>query len=91
MPEFHREVGIPRSVAVAYPFGRLLGEVNDRPGQRRVLLETLSMLEEAARPGEVRHLPLVWPEAPQKTEWHPPHISPIIKANLDQIKNMKVS
>ena len=89
MPEFNREVGIPRSVAVAYPFGRLLGDAGDRSGQRRVLRQTLAMLEEAECPGDVKHLSLVWPEPPEKTAWHPPHISPIIKANLDAIKKMK--
>lgn len=90
MPEFNREVGIPRSAAVAFPFGRLLGDVGDRDGQRRVLRQVLSLLEEAEGPGEVKHLPMVWPEAPEKTAWHPPHISPIIKANLDAIKKMRV-
>ena len=90
MPEFQRAVGIPRSVAIEYPFGRPLGQVGDRAGQRRILLEALHMLQQAATPGEVRHLALTWPEAPRETDWHPPHISPIIKANLDKIKAMKV-
>lgn len=90
MPEFNRDVGIPRSAAIAYPFGRLLGAVGDREGQLQVLREVLVMLEEAEHPGQVKHLPMVWPEAPEKADWHPLHISPIIKANLDAIKKMKV-
>ena len=90
MPEFHRAVGIPRSVAVAYPFGRPLGQVGDRDGQRLIVVEALTMLGQAAAPGEIRHMALTWPEEPRKTDWHPPHISPIIKANLDKIKAMKV-
>lgn len=84
--EFHNDVGIPRSAAIEYPFGRPLGQVNDRAGQRQVLLGALAMLEDAKVPGEVRHLPFTWPEDPRKTDWHPPEISPIIKMNLDKIK-----
>ena len=32
MPEFHNDVGIPRSAAIEYPFGRPVGQVNDIDG-----------------------------------------------------------
>ena len=86
IPEFQREIGIPRSAAIAYPFGRPIGQVGDVEGQRRVLLETLAFLDEAATPGEVRHLPFEWPEPPKEVKWHPPEISPIVKQFLEQIK-----
>ena len=88
--EFNRAVGIPRSAAIAYPYGRPVGQVGDKQGQREVLLETLAFLEKAEKPGEVRHLPFTWPEDPKETDWHPPEISPIIKANLAQIKRMEL-
>ena len=87
-PEFHNAVGIPRSAAIEYPFGRPTGQVKDREGQRQVLREALVMLEDAKEPGEIRHLPFIWPEEPKNTDWHPPGISPIIQANLDLIKKM---
>jgi hypothetical protein len=90
MPEFHNADGIPRSVAIEYPFGRPVGQVNDAEGQLAVVEQTLMMLEEADSPGRIRHLQFVWPEDPKKTNWHPPEISPIIKQNLDVIKKMKV-
>ncbi len=90
VPEFHNAVGIPRSAAIAYPFGRPVGEVHDQQGQRDVLREAIAMLETADTPGEIRHLPFVWPETPKETNWQPPEISPIIKANLDVIKKMTV-
>ena len=90
MPEFHNAVGIPRSVAIEYPFGRLLGQVNDIAGQQRVLERAISMLEDADTPGQIRHLEFVWPEDPKQVNWHPPEISPIIKQNLDVIKKIKV-
>ena len=56
-PEFHREVGMPRVAAIAYPFGRPVGQVRDSQGQRKVLLETLACLAKADRPGQIFHLP----------------------------------
>jgi hypothetical protein len=85
-PEFHRQVGMPRVAAIEYPYGRVVGEVDDRDGQRRVLMQALNVLEEASEPGTVSHLPFVWPEKPEKTNWHPPQISPIVKRYLDEIK-----
>lgn len=79
VPEFNREIGIPRVAAIEYPFGRPLGRVNDREGQRAVLMEVLDVFEKADRPGQVRHLPFTWPEEPKQTDWQPPEPSPIIK------------
>jgi hypothetical protein len=87
--EFHRAVGIPRSAAIEYPYGRPLGQVGDREGQRKVLLMALSMLEKAKTPGEVLHLPFAWPEEPKKTEWQPPEMSPLIRFYLEQIKGAR--
>lgn len=87
--EFHNDVGIPRQAAIEYPYGRPVGQVGDAAGQRRVILDTLDLLATAASPGEIRHLPYVWPEAPKDAHWHPAEISPIVKAYLDVIKKMK--
>lgn len=84
--DFHRSVGIPRSAAIEYPYGRPLGAVDDQEGQRQVLLAALSMFETARQPGEIRHLPFAWPEEPKATHWHPPEMSPLIKLYLDDIK-----
>ena len=85
-PEFNREIGMPRVVAIEFPYGRPLGQVNDQEGQRRIILETLSVLENVREPGQVVHLPFTWPEEPKHTKWQPPEISPIIKLYLDEIK-----
>ncbi|MCU0603797.1 MAG: hypothetical protein MUC33_14180 [Desulfobacterales bacterium] len=84
--EFQRAVGIPRSAAIEYPYGRPVGQVGDRDGQRRVLLAALAALERIRTPGEVIHLPFTWPEEPKNTKWHPPEMSPLIKFYLDEIK-----
>ncbi len=87
--DFHRAVGIPRSAAIEYPYGRPVGQVDDRKGQREVLLATLSCLEQASKPGEIYHLPYTRPTEPKETHWHPPEMSPIIKMYLDDIKKAR--
>jgi hypothetical protein len=87
-PEFNREIGIPRVAAIGYPYGRAVGQVADVEGQRRVLLKTLSFLENADNPGQECHLPFTWPEEPKHAKWQPPEISPIIKLYLAEIKKM---
>lgn len=84
--EFNRAVGIPRTVALEYPYGRPVGQANDAAGQRQVLLATLAVLEQAQAPGQVTHLPFQWPEDPRDTHWHPAEMSPIVKLYLEDIK-----
>lgn len=81
--------GIPRSVGIAYPYGRLLGEVGDSQGQRDVLTGTLMALEKADSPGSIQYLPFEWPEEPKAAKWHPPEISPIVKLQLDAIRQSR--
>jgi hypothetical protein len=90
-PEFHRLMGVPRTVAIEYPYGRLLGQAGDREGQRKVLLAALSLLQEAQKPGEIRYLPFTWPEEPKNAKWQPPEMSPLIKLYLDEIKAARKS
>jgi len=85
-PEFHREIGFPRTVALEFPYGRAIGQVHDAAGQRRVLLMTLDSLKNAEKPGIIDHLPLKWHEDPKKTQWHPPAMSPIVQLFLGDIK-----
>ncbi len=64
-PEFHRIMGVPRTAAIEYPYGRPLGQVGDTDGQRQVLLAALAVLEEAEKPGEERHLLSHGPKSPR--------------------------
>jgi hypothetical protein len=79
-------MGVPRTAVIEYPYGRPLGQVGDREGQRQVLLAALAVLEEARRPGEIRSLPFTWPEEPRDAKWQPPEMSPLIKVYLEDIK-----
>ena len=87
--EFERAIGIPRSAAIEYPYGRPIGQVRDREGQRQVLLKTLEVLEKAPKAGGVWHLPFPWPEEPRATDWQPPEMSPLIKFYLEDIKKAR--
>ena len=89
IPEFNRLIGIPRVAAIEYPFGRPVGKVHDTKGQQEVLMQVLSCLEKAEKPGGVFHLPFTWPEEPKETKWHPPEISPILKLFQAEIKKMR--
>ena len=86
IPDFHREIGFPRIAAIEYPFGRPIGEVNDRQGQRNVLLSALMVLRNLKEPGQIIHLPFTWPEDPKEVKWHPPEVSPIVSQLLGEIK-----
>ena len=100
MTSFQRGIGLPisyssyltwisRFAAIEYPYGRPVGQLGDREGQRKVLLKTLEVLEKAERPGEIWHLPFTWPEEPKKTDWQPPEMSPLIKFYLEDIKKAR--
>lgn len=86
---FHRIVGIPRTAAIEHPFGRPVGQIHDREGQRKVLLKVFEVLQGAKGPGEIWHLPFTWPEEPKKTDWQPPEMSPLIRYYLDEIKEAR--
>lgn len=77
IPETTERVCVPRTAFIQYPFGRQLGEVGDRAGQRRICDDMCDLLETAKEPPCYRHLPYEWPEPPEKTKWHPDVPPPI--------------
>ncbi len=70
-PELTEKVCVPRAVSIQYPFGRILGDVSDREGQRAVCDDMLDWIERAEGPNSYRHLPYEWPDPPLQTQWHP--------------------
>lgn len=85
---FFCEIGVPRTVAVEFPYGHMLGYPRDREMQMHVIEEALRMLEDAEEPGEVRELDIEWPQDfdEARRDWHPSEPSPIVKMMLDQAK-----
>jgi len=62
MPFWSERVGAPRSLAVEFPFGHILGRPRDSGLQRRVILGALQLLEQAREPGAIAHFQEPWPE-----------------------------
>ena len=57
MPFWVEKMGAPRTLAVEFPFGHILGPAHQHQQQRRVIEEALDLLERAAEPGIIRHSP----------------------------------
>jgi len=75
---FQRMIGMPRIAAIEHPFGRPYGDVGDAATQMKVLRAALAVFESAREPGHLEHLPFVWHQSPEETQWHPAEPSPII-------------
>ncbi|HET9476849.1 MAG TPA: hypothetical protein VFP63_05105 [Dehalococcoidia bacterium] len=86
MPYWSEKLGVPRTVAVEFPYGHMLGMPNDRETQMTVVQAALSLLAEAREPGIVRELDLEWPQPfdEAKKDWQPLEPSPIIKMMIEQ-------
>ena len=81
MPFWAERVGVPRTLAVEFPFGHTLGQSRDTAQQMRVIREALEVLETAEAPGVIVHSPETWP-VPKKEAtkaWQPSEPSPLIK------------
>jgi hypothetical protein len=86
MPYWSEKIGLPRTLAVEFPFGHALGQPGDGETQMTVIRSALAMLTEATAPGEVRELDLEWPQPfdEAKKDWQPSEPSPVVKMMLEQ-------
>jgi len=78
-PELTEKVCVPRAVFIQYPFGRILGDVGDRKGQRAVCDDMLDMMHSASGPNTYQHLPYEWPGPAEKAKWKPDIPAPIVE------------
>jgi hypothetical protein len=62
MPFWSERVGAPRSLAVEFPFGHIIGPGGDSAMQKRVILHALNVLKHAGGPGAIEHFQEPWPE-----------------------------
>lgn len=90
MPFWVEKVGVPRTLAVEFPFAYTLGLPGDVEQQRRVLLEALSVLEAASEPGTIVDSLEEWPLPTDETIklWQPVEPSPIIKLMAPKIRTL---
>jgi len=80
MPFWAKKTGVPRTLAVEFPFGHALGQPHDAAQHKRVIRQALDVLETAQTPGDIVHSPETWP-APQKEaykDWQPKEPSPVM-------------
>jgi hypothetical protein len=80
MPFWAERVGVPRVLAVEFPFGQVLGPIGDAAQQRRVIEAALALLETATGPGAVIHSEETWPHPDEEARkmWQPSQPSPIV-------------
>jgi hypothetical protein len=80
MPYWAEKVGVPRTLAVEFPFGHTLGQPHDVSQQMRVIREALDVLESAKAPGTIVHSSEIWsiPQVKAIQSWQPERPSPII-------------
>ena len=81
MPFWAEKVGVPRTLAVGFPFGHMLGRPQDAAQQMRVIHQALEVLEAAKSPGEMVHSTETWPVPPKEAtkDWQPEEPSPLIR------------
>jgi hypothetical protein len=72
MPYWAEKVGVPRALAVEFPFAHTLGRPHDRDQQMRVIRQALDVLEAADAPGTIVHSEERWP-APLEEALHDSH------------------
>ena len=72
MPFWAVKIGVPRTLAVEFPFGHILGQPHNREQQMRVIGQALEVLEQAEAPGTIVHSPERWP-APLEDALHDSH------------------
>jgi hypothetical protein len=81
MPFWAERIGVPRALAVEFPFGQPLGQPHQVAQQMRVLRQALSLLETADAPGTIVHSPETWPVPHEEAcrSWQPEEPAPLIK------------
>ena len=55
-------VNPPRAVFLDFPLGHTAGRADDKAGQRKIMIDTLSALDSIQVPGTIRDLPYRWQE-----------------------------
>ena len=90
MPFWAEKIGVPRTLAVEFPFGHALGQPHDVPQQMRVIRQALNVLETADTPGVIVHSPEKWPvdQKDATEDWQPEEPSPLIRVMAPHIRQM---
>lgn len=81
MPFWAEKIGVPRTLAVEFPFGHILGQPHDVSQQMGVIRSALDLLAALEVPGQIVHSPEVWPVPPEAATaaWQPEEPSPLVE------------
>ena len=90
MPYWAEKIGVPRALAVEFPFAHTLGAPGDREQQMRVIRQALVVLERADQPGAIIHSQEEWrmPVEEAIQAWQPTTPSPIIQEMAPKIREL---
>ncbi len=88
MPWVTEKIGVPRAVAIEFPFGMIYGHPGERDMQLAILNHMLDLAAEATAPGSMVELTYTWPEEDmRKRDWFPKEPTPWL-ASEDGIRQM---
>jgi hypothetical protein len=90
MPFWADRTGVPRTLAVEFPFGHTLGQPNEPAQQMRVIRQALAVLSTATAPGEITHSPESWPVPVKEAtaSWQPETPSPVVQIMAPKIREL---
>lgn len=90
MPYWAEKIGVPRTLAVEFPFGHTLGQPFDTAQQMRVIKQALDVLATAVAPGTISHSNEKWPQPTKEAikQWQPEEPSPVIAELTPKFRQM---
>ena len=90
MPFWAEQTGVPRTLAVEFPFAHTLGRPHDEAQQRRVIDQALEVLETAEAPGTIVHSPEEWPQPTEEAleAGEPDEPSPVVRVMAHRFREM---
>lgn len=88
MPWVTEKIGVPRALAIEFPFGMIYGRPGEREMQLAILGALLDLAGDAEKPGTIVELPYTWPEEDfKKRDWFPEEPTPWM-ADQERIMEM---
>lgn len=95
MPFWVEKIGVPRTLAVEYPFGHIFGQPKNVSQQMRLARHVIHVIETLDEPGMIVHSNEIWPQPTEEAikEWQPevpaPVISHISKSFLEMMRKKR--
>ena len=88
MPFITEKIGVPRALAVEFPFGMIWGHPGDGEMHKIIMLSMLDAVETIKTPGTIIELPYTWAEEDfKKRDWFPREPTPWM-ASQEKINEM---